>query len=124
MSVYERIWAYMSVYEREWAYLTVSVFELEQVKWNEIIRRQYDKGVWAREYNKPLLQMCIIVSVSTDHGSYDLEANQNKNNCLVKNFYNKFQLPALLFSVQISWVKSAGDFNLSSKLLTRQLFLI
>ena len=41
-----------------------------------------------------------------------LEANQNQNNCLVSNFYNKLKFPAL-FSVRNRWKKSAGDFNLS-----------
>ena len=53
-----------------------------------------------------------------------LEANQNKNNnnWLVSNFYNKLKFPAL-FSVQNRREKSAADFNLLEKLLTRQLFL-
>ena len=40
-----------------------------------------------------------------------LEANQNKNNCLMSNFLNKFKFPAL-FSVRNRWDKRAGDFNL------------
>ena len=40
-----------------------------------------------------------------------LEANQNKNNCLVSNFYNKLKFPAL-FSVRNRWKKSAGDYSL------------
>ena len=51
-----------------------------------------------------------------------LQANQNKNNCLVSNFFDKLKFPAL-FSVRNRWEKRAGDFNLSKKLLTRQLFL-
>ena len=39
-----------------------------------------------------------------------LEANQNKNNCLVSNFYNKLKFPAL-FSVRNSWEKRTGDFK-------------
>ena len=51
-----------------------------------------------------------------------LEANQNKNNCLVSNFLDKLKSPAL-FSHLFRTEKSAGNFNLSKKLLTRQLFL-
>ena len=40
-----------------------------------------------------------------------LDGNQNKNNCLVRNFYNKLKFPAL-FSVQNGWQKSARNFNL------------
>ena len=40
----------------------------------------------------------------------------------MSNFYDKFKFPAL-FSVRNRWEKSAGDFNLSQKLLTRQLSL-
>ena len=54
--------------------------------------------------------------------SRHLEANQNKNNCLVSNFLDKLKFPAL-FSVQNRWEKRAGYFNLSKKLLSRQLFL-
>ena len=35
----------------------------------------------------------------------ELEANKNKNNCLVSNFYNKLNFPAL-FSVRNRWEKS------------------
>ena len=51
-----------------------------------------------------------------------LEANQNKNNCLVRNILDRLKFPAF-FSVRNRWEKRAGDFNLSKKLLTRQLFL-
>ena len=51
-----------------------------------------------------------------------LEANKNKNNCLVSHFYNKLKFPSL-FSRRNRWEKSAGDINFSQKLLTRQLFL-
>ena len=54
--------------------------------------------------------------------SASLDANQNKNNCLVCNFSDKLKFPAL-FSVRNRWEKRAGNFNLSKKLLTRQLFL-
>ena len=39
-----------------------------------------------------------------------LEGNQNKNNYLVSNFYNKLKFPALL-SVQSRWEKNVGKFN-------------
>ena len=51
-----------------------------------------------------------------------LEENQHKNNCLVSIFYNKLKSPAL-FSHLFRTEKSAGNFNLLWKLLTRQLFL-
>ena len=35
----------------------------------------------------------------------DLEANQNKKNCLVSNFYNNLKFPAL-FAVQNRWEKT------------------
>ena len=54
--------------------------------------------------------------------SFLLEANQNKNNCLVSNFLGNLKFPAL-FSARNRWEKRAGDFNLFKKLLTRQLFL-
>ena len=40
-----------------------------------------------------------------------LEGNQNTNNCLVSNFYNKFEFLAL-FSVRTRRKKSARNFNL------------
>ena len=40
-----------------------------------------------------------------------LEANQNKNSCLVSNLYNKLNFPALFFVLN-RWEKSARDFNL------------
>ena len=43
-----------------------------------------------------------------------LEANQNKNSCLLSNFCNKLKFP-VLFSVRNGWEKCAGDFNLSQK---------
>ena len=49
-----------------------------------------------------------------------LERNQNKNNCLVSNFYNKLKSPAL-FSHLFRTEKSAENFNLLYKLLIRQL---
>ena len=51
-----------------------------------------------------------------------LEANQNKNNCLLSNFLDKLKSPAL-FSHLFRSEKSARNFNLSKKLLTKQLFL-
>ena len=51
-----------------------------------------------------------------------LEANQNKNNYPVSNFYNKLKFPAF-FSVRNRWEKSAQDFNVLCQLLTRQSFL-
>ena len=51
-----------------------------------------------------------------------LEPNQNKNNCLVRNFLDKLKSPAL-FSHLFRTEKSAGNFNLSKKLRTRQLVL-
>ena len=50
---------------------------------------------------------CISVLVGGNH----LEGNQNKNNCLVSNFYNKLEFPAL-FSVRNRLEKSAGKFDL------------
>ena len=41
----------------------------------------------------------------------ELEGNQNKNNCLVSNFYNKLKSPAL-FSHLFRMEKSAENFNL------------
>ena len=41
----------------------------------------------------------------------ELEGNQNKNNCIVSNFYNKLKSPAL-FSHLFRTEKSAGNFNL------------
>ena len=52
-----------------------------------------------------------------------LEANQNKNSCLVSNFLNKLKFPAL-FSLRNWWEKRAGDFNLSKKLLNKAVILI
>ena len=49
-----------------------------------------------------------------------LEANQNKNKYLVSNFLDILKSPAL-FSHLFRTEKSAGNFNLSKKLLTRQL---
>ena len=39
---------------------------------------------------------------------YDLEGNQNKNNCLVSNFYNKLKSRALFFHL-FRTEKSAGN---------------
>ena len=40
-----------------------------------------------------------------------LEANKNRNNSLVSNYYNKLKFPAL-FSTRNRWKKSERDFNL------------
>ena len=44
-----------------------------------------------------------------DSVSFFSEGNQNKNNCLVSNIYNKLKSPAPFY---LRTVKSAGNFNL------------
>ena len=61
-----------------------------------------------------------IVNVTIDN--YCCLNHQNKNNFLVSNLLDKLRFPVLL-SVLNRWEKRAGNFNLSKKLLIRQLFL-
>ena len=67
----------------------------------------------------------IIAFLETDFlllNIFVLEANQNRNNCLVSNFIDKLKSPTLFFHL-VRTEKSAGNFNLSKKLLSRQLYL-
>ena len=61
----------------------------------------------------------ISIACNCHANNTDLEANQNKNNCLVSNFLDKLK-SSTLFSHLFRTEKSAGSFNLSKKLLTRK----
>ena len=52
------------------------------------------------------------LKVIFDHSKFFLflEGNQNKNNCPVRNLYNKLKIPAL-FPHLLRTEKSAGNFN-------------
>ena len=63
--------------------------------------------------------MCVLNRIKLEMSK--LEANQNKNNCLVSNFLDKLKFPALFF-LRNRWDKRAGDFNLSKKLLSCSYF--
>ena len=66
----------------------------------------------------------MLNAVKFTHFLYLLEANQNKNNCLGSNFYNKFKFFAI-FSVRNRWEKSKrGKFQFIVKNTHKAVVLI
>ena len=103
-------------------YYTIALFRFALTKYFvfDHERCSLECTLCSKSYNWSVLnsQLIIILLKKT---CCLLEGNQNKNNCLVSNFYNKLKIPTLFLHL-FRMKKRAENFILLQILLIRQLF--